>query len=86
MGGSGIRWPSAVIPATIGRDCKQVCIALVVSKHGIPLGYEVFAGNRSDVTTLPEIVDSYGAALRPGGKDLGRGSGHGFGGKPGLSA
>ncbi len=37
-------------------DCKQVCIALVVSKCGIPLGYEVFAGNRSDVTTLEEIV------------------------------
>lgn len=37
-------------------DCKQVCIALVVSKGGIPLGYEVFAGNRSDVTTLREIV------------------------------
>jgi transposase len=37
-------------------DCKQVCIALVVSKGGIPLGYEVFAGNRADVTTLEEIV------------------------------
>jgi transposase len=37
-------------------DCKQVCIALVVSREGIPLGYEIFAGNRSDVTTLEEIV------------------------------
>jgi transposase len=37
-------------------DCKQVCIALVVSKGGIPLGYEVFPGNRTDVTTLEEIV------------------------------
>jgi transposase len=49
-------------------DCKQVCIALVVSKHGIPLGYEVFAGNRSDVTTLQEIVTlmegRYGRAER----------------------
>ena len=27
-------------------DCKQVCIALVVSRGGLPLGYEVFAGNR----------------------------------------
>jgi len=25
-------------------DCKQVCIALVVSREGLPLGYEVFAG------------------------------------------
>ena len=39
-------------------DCKQVCIALVVTKGGIPLGYEVFDGNRSDVTTMEEIVES----------------------------
>jgi transposase len=37
-------------------DCKQVCIGLVVSKCGMPLGYQVFAGNRVDVTTLQEIV------------------------------
>lgn len=30
-------------------DCKQVCIALVVSREGIPLGYELLAGNRADV-------------------------------------
>ena len=40
------------------RDCKQVCIALVVSQCGMPLGYEVFPGNRSDVTTLEEIVET----------------------------
>lgn len=49
-------------------DCKQVCIALVVSREGIPLGYEVFAGNRSDVKTVEEIVEliesRYGAADR----------------------
>ena len=38
-------------------DCKQVCIALVVSRDGLPLGYEVFAGNRTDVTTVEEIVE-----------------------------
>jgi transposase len=27
-------------------DCKQVCIALVVTREGIPLSYEVFDGNR----------------------------------------
>ena len=27
------------------RDCAQVCIALVVTFDGFPLGYEVFAGN-----------------------------------------
>lgn len=37
-------------------DCKQVCIALVVSRCGMPIGYELFAGNRSDVTTVEEIV------------------------------
>jgi transposase len=37
-------------------DCKQVCIGLVVSREGYPLGYEVFAGNRNDVTTLQEVV------------------------------
>lgn len=49
-------------------DCKQVCIALVVSREGIPLGYEVFAGNRSDVQTVEEIVElierRYGVADR----------------------
>jgi hypothetical protein len=49
-------------------DCKQVCIALVVSRGGIPLGYEVFAGNRTDLTTVEEIVEKievqYGAAGR----------------------
>lgn len=38
-------------------DCKQVCIGLVVSREGFPLGYEVFAGNRNDVTTVDEIVE-----------------------------
>ena len=28
-------------------DCKQVCIALVVSRGGMPIGYELFAGNRA---------------------------------------
>lgn len=49
-------------------DCKQICIALVVSREGIPLGYEVFAGNRNDVTTVKEIVEKierqYGTAGR----------------------
>ena len=39
-------------------DCQQVCIALVVTREGIPLGYEVFAGNRVDVTTVEEIVET----------------------------
>lgn len=39
-------------------DCLQVLIALVVTTDGIPLGYEVFAGNRHDSTTVEEIVSS----------------------------
>lgn len=49
-------------------DCKQVCIALVVTREGIPLGYEVFDGNRVDVTTVEQIVGTmearYGKAHR----------------------
>jgi transposase len=37
-------------------DCKQVCIGLVVSREGFPLGYEVFAGNRRDSTTLQDVA------------------------------
>jgi transposase len=49
-------------------DCKQVNIALVVSRCGIPVGYEVFAGNRHDSTTVKEVVEHveqlYGRANR----------------------
>jgi len=61
-------------------DCKQVCIALVVTRGGMPLGYELFAGNRTDVTTVEEIVEAmearYGLANRiwVGESDLGDGS------------
>ena len=37
-------------------DCKQVCIALVVTFDGFPLGYEVFAGNTHNSKTLQTIV------------------------------
>ncbi len=39
-------------------DCKQVCIGLVVSRCGMPLGYEVFAGNTADSTTVEHIVET----------------------------
>lgn len=45
-------------------DCKQVCVGLVVTRDGYPIGYEVFAGNKTDVTTVETIVqkmeDAYG--------------------------
>jgi len=39
-------------------DCKQVCLGLVVSRCGMPIGYEVFAGNTADVTTVEHIVET----------------------------
>ena len=49
-------------------DCKQVCIAPVVSRDGIPFGYEIFAGNTADSTTVQQIVLTmearYGSADR----------------------
>jgi transposase len=38
-------------------DCKQLCIGLVVSRCGMPLGYEVFPGNSADVSTVETIVE-----------------------------
>ena len=49
-------------------DCCQIVIGLVVTRSGLPLGYEVFPGNRSDATTLKEIMarmeQLYGKASR----------------------
>ncbi len=49
-------------------DCLQVCIGLVVTEEGIPLGYEVFAGNTHDSKTIPAMVAAmeakYGRAQR----------------------
>ena len=60
-------------------DCKQICIGLVVTRDGFPLGYEVFAGNRTDVTTVEEIVEvmerRYGKANRIWVMDRGMASG-----------
>lgn len=49
-------------------DCKQVCIALVVTREGLPLGYEVFDGNRVDVTTVKEIVGTMEARFGIAGR------------------
>lgn len=38
-------------------DCVQVNIALVVSREGMPLGYEIFAGNTTDVSTVQQMVE-----------------------------
>jgi transposase len=38
-------------------DCKQVNIGLVVTPEGLPIGYEIFAGNTADVTTVEQMVE-----------------------------
>jgi transposase len=49
-------------------DCEQLVLALIVNCEGFPFSYEVFAGNRADVTTLEVILRSverkYGKARR----------------------
>lgn len=49
-------------------DCPQVCIGLVVTEEGMPIGYEVFAGNTHDSKTVEQIIKAmeakYGRANR----------------------
>jgi len=49
-------------------DCPQVCIGLVASREGLPLSFEIFDGNRVDVTTTQEMIQimesKYGKANR----------------------
>lgn len=41
-------------------DCKQVAVGLVVNRDGFPLAHEVFDGNRSDTTTVADVLDVLG--------------------------
>jgi hypothetical protein len=49
-------------------DCRQVVIALVVTTDGLPLAYEVLAGNTADHSTLKDFLAKieglYGQARR----------------------
>jgi transposase len=49
-------------------DCPQVCIGLVATREGLPIAFEIFDGNRTDVTTPKEMVEAmevkYGKANR----------------------
>lgn len=49
-------------------DCEQLILAVIVNCEGFPFSYEVFDGNRADVTTLEVILRSverkYGKARR----------------------
>jgi len=46
-------------------DCLQVCIGLVVTEDGMPLGHEVFDGNTHDAKTLETIVQAMEAKYGP---------------------
>jgi transposase len=39
-------------------DCVQLCIGLIVTPEGLPVAYEVFDGNRTDVTTVEELIET----------------------------
>src|SRR2546425_4991872 len=60
-------------------DCKQVVIALIVNEEGFPLSYEVFDGDRAEVTTLEAVLRTverkYGRARRGWGVGCGGGGG-----------
>lgn len=49
-------------------DCPQVTIGLVATREGLPLAFEIFDGNRPDVTTTQDMVrvmeTKYGKANR----------------------
>jgi transposase len=49
-------------------DCPQVCIGLVATREGLPIAFEIFDGNRPDVTTTQDMVQimesKYGKANR----------------------
>ena len=37
-------------------DCEQLVLALIVNLDGFPFSYELFDGNRADVTTVEAIL------------------------------
>ena len=39
-------------------DCKQIVIALIVTREGFPLAHQTFAGNTRDLSTVKHIVNT----------------------------
>lgn len=37
--------------------CKQILLALIVTREGLPLGFEVFEGNKHDSKTVATIIN-----------------------------
>ena len=48
------------------KDRPQIVIGLLVTSDGIPIAHHVFAGNASDVTTLPAVMADYQARFGVG--------------------
>lgn len=58
-------------------DCLQVCIGLVVTDDGMPLGYEVFDGNTHDSKKRRRYCPGDGIQIWPGKPHLGNGQRYG---------
>ena len=67
-------------------DRPQVCIGLVVTEDGFPLGYEVFAGNTHDSKTVQTIDRGDGEETRRVESRLGDGPRHGERREPEIPA
>lgn len=49
-------------------DCKQVCLGLVVTREGLPVGYEIFSGDTHDSKTVKDIVTTLEARYGKSGR------------------
>jgi transposase len=38
-------------------DCNQILLALAITKDGLPIGHEVYQGNKKQSKTVPDLVD-----------------------------
>jgi transposase len=47
---------NAVTRGTVGPTAQQIVLALIVTREDLPLSDEVFAGNRTDAMSRPEIL------------------------------
>ncbi len=57
-------------------DCKQIVVALVVTKDGFPLAHRTFAGNTQDLKTVQTIVGEIETQFGTSQPHLGHGPRH----------
>jgi hypothetical protein len=67
-------------------DCKQVVIALIVTPAGLPLAYEVMAGNTSEKTRVARLSGPHRKPVRPSAAGVADGSGNPDRGSPAGNA